>query len=79
MPAETLVAVADNYVRTNLLLGAKRRIAGLRLRATDVDWTHGDGPEVSGPLTSMILAMSGRTPALADLGGEGLQVLTGRC
>jgi uncharacterized protein (TIGR03083 family) len=79
VPAETLVAVADNYVRTNLLLGAKRRIAGLRLRATDVDWTHGDGPEVSGPLTSMILAMSGRTPALADLGGEGLQVLTGRC
>jgi uncharacterized protein (TIGR03083 family) len=79
VPADSLTAVADNYVKTNLLLGAKRRIAGLRLRATDVDWAHGDGPEVNGPLTSLILAMSGRTPALGDLDGEGLGVLTGRC
>lgn len=79
VPADTLVTVADNYVRTNLLLGAKRRIAGLRLRATDVDWTHGDGAEVSGPLTSLILAMSGRSAALADLDGGGLALLTERC
>ena len=79
VPADTLVAVADNYVETSLLIGAKRRIAGLRLRATDVDWAHGDGPEVHGPLTSLILAMSGRSPALGDLDGEGLGVLAGRC
>ena len=79
VPADTLTTVADNYAKTSLLIGAKRRIGGLRLRATDVDWTHGDGPEVRGPLLSLILAMSGRTPALADLGGEGLEVLTGRC
>jgi uncharacterized protein (TIGR03083 family) len=79
VPSDALTAVADNYVTTNLLLGAKRRIAGLRLRATDVDWSHGTGPEVRGPLTSLILAMSGRTPALGDLHGEGLAVLAGRC
>ena len=79
VPADTLTTVADNYAKTSLLIGAKRRIGGLRLRATDVDWTHGDGPEVRGPLLSLILAMSGRTPALADLGGEGLEVLAGRC
>jgi uncharacterized protein (TIGR03083 family) len=79
VPAETLVAVADNYVKTNFLLGAKRRIAGLGLRATDVDWTHGEGPEVAGPLLSMILAMSGRTGALHDLGGDGVAALTARC
>ena len=73
-------AVADNYVTTNLLLGAKRRIAGLRLRATDVDWVHGDGPEVSGPLTSRCSsAMSGRTPALDDLAGDGPRHAAGRC
>ena len=33
-----LVAVADNYTKTNLLIGSKRRIAGLRLRATDCEW-----------------------------------------
>lgn len=79
VPARTLVAVADNYVRTNLLIGAKRRIAGLRLQASDIDWAHGSGPEVKGPLASLVLAMSGRTRALDDLGGDGLAVLTGRC
>jgi uncharacterized protein (TIGR03083 family) len=79
VPGDSLVAVADNYVKTNFLLGAKRRIAGLGLRATDVDWAHGDGPEVTGPLLSMILAMSGRTGALADLGGAGVPALTARC
>ena len=79
VPADSLVAVADNYVKTNLLLGAKRRVDGLGLRATDVDWTHGTGPEVAGPLLSMVLAMSGRTGALPDLEGDGVEVLTGRC
>jgi len=75
---EALVAVADNYTGTNLLIGSKRRIAGLRLRADDAAWVHGDGPEVSGPLVSMILAMSGRTGAVDDLGGEGLATLASR-
>ncbi len=76
---EALVAVADNYSGTNLLIGSKRRIAGLRLAASDADWTHGDGPEVTGPLTSLILAMSGRTGALGDLDGPGVELLTSRC
>jgi hypothetical protein len=60
------------------LIGAKRRIAGLRIHATDADWFHGEGPEVSGPLTSLILAMTGRKGAHQDLTGEGLTVLSGR-
>ncbi len=73
-----LVAVADNYKKTNLLIGSKRRIAGLRLRATDCDWTQGEGPEVSGPLASLILAMAGRTGAHDDLDGDGLSILKAR-
>jgi hypothetical protein len=73
-----LVAVADNYTKTNLLIGSKRRIAGLRLRASDCDWVHGDGPDVSGPLASLILAMAGRTAAQDDLAGDGLATLKGR-
>ena len=79
VPTDTLEAVADNYVRTNLLIGSKRRIDGLRLAATDADWTHGDGPEVTGPLLSMVLVMSGRRGALDDLGGDGAALLAGRC
>ncbi len=75
---DALVAVADNFKKTNLLIGSKRRIAGLRLRATDCDWVHGGGPEVSGPLASLILAMAGRTGAHDDLGGDGLPTLEAR-
>ncbi len=77
-PDAALVALADSWKRTNLLIGAKRRIAGLKLRATDSEWTNGDGPEVSGPLISLILAMTGRGGALADLKGEGLDTLSRR-
>ena len=77
-PEAALVAVADSYKKSNLLIGAKRRIAGLRLRATDSDWVSGDGPEVVGPLTSLVVAMAGRKGAHADLSGEGLAILSKR-
>jgi uncharacterized protein (TIGR03083 family) len=73
-----LVVVADFVRGTTPLLHGKQRSAGLRLRATDVDWTAGDGPEVSGPAASLILAMSGRKSALGDLSGEGLETLSSR-
>jgi uncharacterized protein (TIGR03083 family) len=77
-PEGALVAVADSWKNSNLLIGAKRRIAGLRLRATDSSWAHGDGPEVSGPLISLILAMTGRKGAHPDLTGDGLTTLADR-
>ena len=77
-PEAALEAVADSWKNSNLLIGAKRRTAGLRLRATDSTWTHGDGPEVSGPMASLVLAMSGRKGALSDLTGEGLETLSKR-
>lgn len=73
-----LVAVADNYRKTNLLIGSKRRIAGLRLEATDCEWSTGNGPKVVGPLLSMILAMSGRRLACDDLEGDGAGILVQR-
>jgi len=77
-PQAALIAVADSWKNSNLLIGSKRRIAGVRLRATDCDWVHGEGPEVSGPLNSLILAMTGRKGSHRDLEGDGLAVLAGR-
>jgi uncharacterized protein (TIGR03083 family) len=77
-PEGALVAVADSWKNSNLLIGAKRRITGLRLRSTDSDWSHGDGPEVSGPLISLVLAMTGRKGAHVDLNGKGLMILASR-
>ncbi len=75
---EHVVAVADFYKNSNLLIGAKNRIAGVSLRATDVDWQHGSGPAASGPMLALVLAMTGRKAALDDLTGEGVAVLRER-
>ena len=77
-PEDELVEVADFYKRSNLILGSKRRIAGLKLQATDVDWATGTGPEVSGPMLSLLLVMTGRKAALEDLAGDGLSTLQAR-
>jgi uncharacterized protein (TIGR03083 family) len=77
-PEEALLRVADFYKGSNLIIGAKRRIEGLTLRATDTGWSTGTGPEVTGPHLSLILAMTGRSAALADLSGEGLGTLRSR-
>jgi uncharacterized protein (TIGR03083 family) len=77
-PEEAVVAVADSWKNTNLLIGSKRRIAGLRLRATDASWSHGDGPEVSGPLVALVLAMTGRMGVHSELTGDGLEMLAAR-
>jgi uncharacterized protein (TIGR03083 family) len=77
-PLPAIEAVADSWKHSNLLIGAKRRIAGVRLRATDTEWTHGEGPEVSGPLLSLVLAMGGRKGSHRDLSGDGVEVLAAR-
>ena len=77
-PRDAAVQVADFYKNSNLLIGAKNRISGLRLRATDIDWSHGDGPEVSGPIVSLVVAMTGRKAVLDDLAGEGVATLRSR-
>jgi hypothetical protein len=77
-PPAAVVRVADFLKGSNLLIGTKNRIAGLRLRATDAEWSTGDGPEVSGPVLSLLLAMTGRAAALADLSGDGPPALRSR-
>jgi uncharacterized protein (TIGR03083 family) len=77
-PTDAAVQVADFFKGSNLIIGAKKRIAGLQLRATDADWTNGTGPEVAGPIASLVMAMTGRKAALADLKGDGVAELTAR-
>jgi uncharacterized protein (TIGR03083 family) len=77
-PMEAVVAAGDFYKRSNTLIGAKRRIEGVTLKATDTDWSHGSGPTAEGPMLSLVLAMTGREAALDDLTGEGVQALRNR-
>ena len=77
-PVDACVQVADSYKRSNLVMGSKKRIEGVTLKATDTSWTHGTGPEASGPMTSLLLVIAGRMSALTDLSGDGVAVLSSR-
>jgi uncharacterized protein (TIGR03083 family) len=56
---------------------AKRHLRGLRLTATDVDWSAGSGADVHGPIQALLLLVTGRTATAAPrLSGEGTAQLT---
>jgi uncharacterized protein (TIGR03083 family) len=56
----------------------RRRLAGLHFRATDLDWSWGSGPAVSGTAEVLLLAMTGRTAVLDELAGAGVSILGAR-
>jgi uncharacterized protein (TIGR03083 family) len=53
----------------------RRRPAGLRFEATDLDWSWGSGATVCGPAEALMMAITGRTVALGELDGPGVPVL----
>ncbi|MEY9944540.1 uncharacterized protein (TIGR03083 family) [Kitasatospora sp. GAS1066B] len=80
-PQEALIRCADFYRGTNLLIGGKKRIAGLQLTATDAAWSAGEPAEgngVSGPLLDLLLVIAGRRAGLAELTGPGVATLAER-
>lgn len=74
IPPTRLVPVLD-FALTAPTLPAKKNTKGLKLIATDLAWTAGDGPEVSGPGEALLMAVTGRPQALEDLAGTGLATL----
>jgi len=62
----------------NPLFNPKKNVAGLKLGATDLAWSAGEGPVVEGPGEAIVLAAAGRKVALADVTGDGVIVLKER-
>lgn len=54
------------------------RLDGLSLRATDQDWSWGSGPEVLGRSEALAMAITGRSSALSELTGVGVERFTRR-
>ncbi|MBM9468511.1 maleylpyruvate isomerase family mycothiol-dependent enzyme [Nakamurella leprariae] len=77
VPPERLRVVLP-FALTSPLLGGLWRVRGMMLRATDLDWRHGRGPEVTGPAEALLMAMAGRPDPLPELAGPGLPVLRRR-
>jgi uncharacterized protein (TIGR03083 family) len=78
-PPEHVATLAELFKKAGAPVRAKQRLAGLKVRATDVDWSTGDGPLVEGPGMSVLLALTGREAALADCTGDGVETLRSRC
>ena len=72
------MVVLDRMKNTGTIMGNKKRIAGVKLVASDSDWTTGDGPEVRGTGEALLMAMCGRKAAVDDLTGEGVATLRSR-
>jgi uncharacterized protein (TIGR03083 family) len=77
IPAERLAVTLD-FGRTAPPIGAAKRIRGLRLIATDLEWASGDGPEVRGTGEALLMAMAGRHCVVDELSGPGVATLASR-
>lgn len=85
LPVEAFRLTADLLADTGGLLGTafarspRRTVRGLRLIATDLDWSHGQGRlEVRGSAEALLLALTGRPIATDELTGSGVAALYAR-
>lgn len=63
----------------NPFVPAFRNSRGVRLRATDVDWGHGDnGPLVEGRGIELVSVLGSRPRMLSALRGDGVELLCSR-
>jgi len=79
IPADALVAVLNTQVHVpNPFVPAYRNSRGLRLVATDADWTHGQGRLVRGPAAELVSVLGNREAMLGRLDGDGVDTLASR-
>ncbi len=77
IPADRLQTALDFSLYAPTIRGAWRA-RGVRLVATDLDWSHGRSADVQGPGEALLMAMAGRSDAMKDLSGPGKNTLAQR-
>ncbi|HKY15670.1 MAG TPA: maleylpyruvate isomerase family mycothiol-dependent enzyme [Microthrixaceae bacterium] len=78
VPSERLKPVLDHYLGSNQFTGGRSRTRDLTVVATDMVWSQGYGPEVRGPAEALLMAAVGRSDALGELDGQGVETLASR-
>ena len=79
MPSEAARAGADRVWTMGWPFWARHRLRGMRLLATDTEWSAGVGVELRGPIRMLLLLLTGRTAtALPHLSGPGVHTITAR-
>jgi uncharacterized protein (TIGR03083 family) len=77
-PQPVLNALLHYYAGTDMVVIAKKRIAGLQIDAVDSGITIGHGELVRGGSLAIIMAMTGRSAYCAELSGPGAATLADR-
>lgn len=77
IPAERMLPVLQ-FARVAPPLRGFWRARGLRLIATDLDWSAGRGPAVEGPAEPLLMAIAGRRGVVHELSGPGQPTLAAR-
>lgn len=78
MPLSAARAAADRVWSVPFPFFARRRLRRFRLTADDVDWSAGSGPDVRGPISALLLLLTGRDASLSQLEGDGVTLLPHR-
>ena len=82
IPEDRLSSILDYCLSrrgsATVVPGSRKRATGLRLNATNMEWSVGDGPEVRGTGEALLMVINGRASALDDLTGAGVSTLASR-
>ena len=74
--APDAAAVAANRCRAlAFLMGSRGVVKGTRMVATDIDWSRGRGPTLTGPMQELLMVCAGRARVAEGLSGEGTELL----
>ncbi|MEU0642326.1 MULTISPECIES: maleylpyruvate isomerase family mycothiol-dependent enzyme [Streptomyces] len=74
-PQEQTIAALE-HVLASPFYGARKRLRGVRLVATDANWSRGDGQdEARGPVCDLLLLATGRAAGLPAVSGPGAERL----
>lgn len=67
MPVDAAVAAAQRVWEMGFPFRARKRLAGVRLVATDADFSVGAGRECAAPVRELLMVLTGRDAAIADV------------
>lgn len=75
MAPEAAAVAADRSRRLAFLSGSRAVVKGTRMVATDIDWSRGRGPTLTGPVQELLMVCMGRGRVAEGLSGEGTELL----
>jgi uncharacterized protein (TIGR03083 family) len=78
MRADVAAVAAERVWTSARMFHARKKLAGYRLVADDIAWSAGQGQEVTGPISALLLLLTGRPAALPHLSGAGTAALQAR-